>query len=425
MNIIAVFFLTLNAAALFLLPRRLAPIPLILGACYMTLAQGIEIGPFNFTFIRMLIAVGIVRILLRGERIAGGMNRLDWLMVMWAAWALISSMFRPDASDALIFRLGLVYNTCGIYFLLRIFCQSLEDLRILITITAFLLMPIALEMFYEQVRHHNLFSELGGVQPRPNIRDGNVRSQGPFRHAILAGTVGAVCFPFMVALYSRRKTASVVGAVSCIMIVMFSNSSGPMVSLFAGVGGLFMWRYRHRMRMVRWLAVIGYITLDFAMKAPAYFLMSRIPLVSGSTGWHRARLIQSSFEHLNEWWLAGTEYTRHWMPTGVSWSPDHADITNHYIKMGVWGGLPLMLLFIYILIKGFSYLGQAMHKLDDEDIQSKFFIWAIGASLFANAATMLSVSYFDQSFIFLYLTLAAIGSIWSATQNPEVDQEQD
>jgi hypothetical protein len=146
------------------------------------------------------------------------------------------------------------------------------------------------------------------------------------------------------------------------------------------------------------------------MNDPAYYILARIDLAGGSTGWHRARLIQSALEFLPEWWLAGTDYTRHWMPTGVSWSVDHTDITNHYLKMGVLGGLPLMLLFIAVLAKGFSFVGQTPRQMPELSQQSRFMLWALGASLFAHAATIISVSYFDQSFMFLYVTLAAISS---------------
>ena len=413
MNSLAVAFLVINSAALLIVPKRLAPMPLLIGACYMTLGQGIEIGPFSFTVIRMLVVVGFARIFLRGERLTGGFNGLDWLMVIWACWALVTSFFREDVSSALVFRLGLVFNTCGIYFLMRFYCESLEDLRGLLCVTAILLLPVAFEMIHEHVRQHNLFAILGGVPEYPAVREGAIRAQGPFRHPILAGTVGAVSLPLMVGLWSQHRKTSLIGMFSCVTIIYCSSSSGPVASALAGIGGLFMWHYRHRMKLVRWVAVIGYIALDVAMKVPAYYLMARIPIVDGSTGWHRARLIQSAFQHLNEWWVAGTEYTRHWMPTGVSWSPNHTDITNHYIQMGVIGGLPLMILFILILAKGFSYVGEVVKTIPDGS-PHKFMVWALGASLFANAATMISVSYFDQSFLFLYLTLGAIGSTWSA-----------
>jgi len=83
------------------------------------------------------------------------------------------------------------------------------------------------------------------------------------------------------------------------------------------------------------------------------------------------------------------------------------DITNHYLRMDVDGGLPLMLLFIAILAKGFSYVGRTLRQIPESSPQSRFMIWALGASLFAHAATFI--------FVFIYLTLAAVGSVWSGT----------
>ena len=53
MNGIAIFFALINAVALITLSRRHAPLPLLVGACYMTLGQGFELGPFHFTVIRL------------------------------------------------------------------------------------------------------------------------------------------------------------------------------------------------------------------------------------------------------------------------------------------------------------------------------------------------------------------------------------
>jgi hypothetical protein len=423
MNGIAVVFILLNTIAFLLLPRRWAAVPLLVGACYMTLGQVIDVGPFSFSIIRMLVLAGVVRIIVRGERLAGGMNSLDRLMLVWAVWVMFSSFFHNDLSGALIFRLGLVYDACGIYFLLRVFCQSLDDVIALCRITAILLVPVAAEMLYEKLTLYNLFSVLGGVPEITVIREGRIRAQGPFAHAILAGTIGAVCLPLVTALWRQHRKEAIIGIGACLIMIFAAASSGPVMSAIAAIGALWMWRYQHRMRLVRWLAVVGYIALDLVMKAPAYYLIARIDLAGGSTGWHRARLIQSAIEFLPEWWLGGTDYTRHWMPTGVSWSADHTDITNHYIKMGIIGGLPLMILFIAVLAKGFSFVGQTLRQLSELS-QSRFMVWALGASLFAHATTFIAVSYFDQSFVFLYLTLAAIGSAWSGVTGYSVNRPQ-
>jgi hypothetical protein len=419
MNGIALAFVLVNAVALLALPRRWAPVPLLAGACYMTLGQGIEIGPFHFTVIRMLAAVGLVRVVIRGERFAGRMNGLDWLMIIWAVWAMISSYFHRDPKEALIFRLGLAYNACGIYFLLRVFCQSLDDVVMLCRVTAILLVPVAVEMFYEKIAFHNLFSVLGGVPEVPQIREGKIRAFGPFAHPILAGTVGAVCLPLMIGLWRQNRKEALIGIVTCMGMIYASTSSGPIMSLMAAIGALFMWRYRYRMRLLRWLAIFAYIGVDLVMKVPAYYLLGRIDITGGSTGFHRAELIHSALAHLPEWWLAGTDRTVHWMPTGVSWSSNHTDITNHYLQMGVLGGLPLMLLFIAILAKGFSFVGKTLRQAEDNLLpESQFMTWALGSALFAHVATCISVSYFDQSFLFIYLTLAAIGSAYSTILQP-------
>jgi O-antigen ligase len=88
--------------------------------------------------------------------------------------------------------------------------------------------------------------------------------------------------------------------------------------------------------------------------------------------------------------------------------------------MGVLGGLPLMFLFIAILAKAFSLVGQTLREAENKlSSTSRFMIWALGASLFSHATTFMSVSYFDQSFVFLYLTLAAISSAAiQSTQSP-------
>ena len=352
------------------------------------------------------------------------MNSLDWLIIAFGAWALISSIFHKDISAALVFRLGLAYNVCGIYFLLRIFCQSLDDVVHLCRIVAVVLVPVALEMVYEVVTVQNLFSTLLGVGAAPAIRMGSVRANGPFSHAILAGSIGAVCMPLMIGLWQKHRKTAVVGLIACLIMVFTCASSGPILTVLAATLALAMWPLRERMRIVRWLAVLGYITLDIVMKAPAYYLLARIDVASGSTGWHRAALIESAIKYIGEWWLGGTDYTRHWMPYGVSWSEDHADITNHYIQMGVIGGLPLTMLLIAIFYKGFSFIGQKHSQSADLSKESRFFLWALGATLFAHAATCISVSYFDQSFLFLYLTFAAIGSACAAALKARVTQRR-
>ena len=404
-------FLLAASAALLALPRPWAPLPLLTGACYMTLGQGIEIGPFNFHLIRLLLLVGFIRVVLRREWPVGGLAGMDWLVIIWAAWALVASLFHANLAMTLINHLGMVYNTLGLYFLIRCFCRNQEDVVGLIKMAACLLVPVGMAMLTEQLTHLNLFAVFGGVPPEPSVRNQRLRAQGPFAHAILAGTVGAVCAPLMIGIWRRHLNLARAGLLACLMIVLASASSGPLMSLIFGAAALAAWRWRRFTRRFQIIAVVGYVLLDIVMKAPAYYLIARVDIVGGSTGWHRAYLMQAGLEHLSEWWLVGTDYTRHWMPYGVPWSEDHSDITNHYLAQGIRGGLPLMLLFILTLWTGFRYVGQVLQLHKEAPVQTQFLMWALGASLFAHAATCFAVAYFDQSFLFLYSVLAMVTSV--------------
>jgi hypothetical protein len=412
-NPLATLLLVANAAALLVLPPRWAALPLLVGACYMPFGPGMELGPLHFPALRLLIAVGLLRVLARGERLAGGVNGLDRLMLLWVAWAIGSSVLHRDVSATFVNRLGLVYNACGIYFLLRVFCRSPDDVVGLCRIAAILLAPLALALLSEQATGRNLYAALGGAAPVSELRGGVIRAQGPFLHPILAGSVGATSLPLMFALWRRQRAIAIAGMAACLAMIYASASSGPILSAAFGLGALALWPWRRHMRLLRWVAVLGYVLLDLAMEAPAYYLIARVDLTGSSTSWHRSELIRAAIRHFSDWWLAGTDYTRNWLATGVGWSANHVDVTNYYIMMGVYGGLALMLLFIAVLAKGFAMVGQAVHAADPA---AGFVMWSLGATLFAHAATFVSVSYFDQSVVFLYLTLAAICAGREGTQ---------
>ena len=412
-NSLASTFLLLTASVLLAAPRRMAPLALIMGTCYIPFYLGVQLGPFNFTAIRMLIAVGVLRMLMRGEYPMRPFTAVDRMMAVSAAWLLLSSQFHVDPGSAFIFRLGLAYDALGIYVLVRSYCRNMEDVDGLAQMTVIALVPLALLMTYEKTAEFNAFSLLGGVDAHPMVREGKIRANGPFGHPILAGTVGAVCLPLMLGLWGNHRARAALGIAACVTIIFCSASSGPILSALA-ISALYFWRHRAHIKRIQWMGVGLYVLLDIVMKDPAYFLIARVDLAGGSTSWYRARLIQSAFEHLSEWWLAGTDNTREWMWVVVSWSPNHTDITSHYIQLGVWGGLPLMVLFIATMFKAFAAVTSGVRSDSTLMPSSKFTLWSLGAALFSIAVTGLSVSYFDQTFAFVYLFLGALSAVSSA-----------
>lgn len=409
MNAIGAFVLVLASILILTLPRRLAILPLLLAATYMTRGQVLEIGPANFDIPRLLVVVGFLRVLARSEHLSDGLHGVDKLLLTWAVTLIGMSAFHT--SDSWIFRMGIVWTELGCYFLFRIFLQDLEDVRRTFMFLCVALLPLAALMMIEKVTGHNPFGGLGGVVENSLVRDGHVRAAGPFAHPILAGTVGAMVIAMGLALRQAFHGRALAGLLSGGGIIFAATSSGPILTvLFIGIG-LAAWRLRDSMRTVRWVVFVGIIALDAVMKDPVYFLMARIDISGGSQGYYRSQLVRSSIQHLSEWWATGTDYTRHWMASGIYANDRMVDITNHFLAMGVMGGLLLMIVFVAIIAYSFRDVGRALKQHAEAGIDQQRFIWTLGALLFGFVMTFWAISLFDQSVLYFYLCLAAIQSI--------------
>jgi len=413
MNPIGLIFTLVASVFLLALPRRLAAIPLLIGTAYMTRGQELDLGA-HFTVLHILVMVGILRVLLKREQIANGMNYVDRWLILWAFWLIASSAFHTD--DAWKFRAGVVWNDLGCYFLFRIFVRNGEDVRYIFKVLFVVLVPIAVLMLLEKAIGKNYFAILGGVDETPAFRNGHFRASGPFAHPILAGSVGATCFPMALCFWKSHRKFALAGLFAAGGIIFASTSSGPIMMLLFTLFGLTIWKVRDYLRSVLWLSLAAVIALDAVMKDPVYFLMARIDISGGSTGYYRAELIRSSIEHLNEWWLVGTDYTRNWMATGIYANPNHCDMTNHILGMGVKGGLPLMFLFIMVFFAAFRAVGTALRNNESASPEYRFLIWTLGAILFGHVWNFFSISLFDQSIVFLYLILASIGAVQASEQ---------
>jgi hypothetical protein len=402
----SIVFLVVAAVLLAVLPRRSAVIPVLLAAAYTTREPFLALGPANLSILRVLVLVGVVRVLARGERIANGVNAVDRLLLAWAVFLIGSSLFH--ATDAWTYRIGIVLGELGVYFLCRIFIQDAADVRRLFKVLCVALLPLAVLMLLEKYTAYSYY--FPGAE---NVitRNGHVRAYGPFAHPILAGTVGAMCVPMALCLWRAHRASAVIGLFAGLAIVFASTSSGPVMMVAFTLVGLLMWKVRHRLALIRWGTVAAIIGLDLVMNDPVYFLMARIDITGSSQSYHRSQLIRSAIAHLEEWWAIGTDYTRHWMASGIHANVVHTDITNHFIGMGVMGGLPLMILFVLMLGAAFRAVGRALCEGEGRSPQRIFLVWTLGAMLFGQVMNFWSISLFDQSVSFFYLVLATIGAI--------------
>jgi len=429
MNVIALVFLIVSATSLLVVKRPYAPIPLLASCCYMTTGQGIQLGAISLPMYRMMLAIGLLRVIMKRESVVGGVNTIDKFVIAWAIWMVFAGFFhewRPGSGP--IYASGFVFNVTLVYFLMRVWCCDLDALASVIRVIAWLLVPVAISMILEHTQHRNFFGLLGGVPQEVYVRDGAIRAQGPFAHPILAGTVGAVTFPLIVGIWQRYRVSAMVGLTAAVAMVLASTSSGPLMSLLMGIFALFLWLRQSWVKVARWGVLGLYLLAEIVMERPAYYLISKIDLTGSSTGWHRSRLIEQAFTHIGRWWIFGTDYTGDWMAQTVDEEGRSADITNYYLWIGTIGGLPAMLLLIAAIWCAYVWVGRTIRNLPNASNQQRFLVWCLGAGLFAHTVTAVSVSYTDQSMVFLWLNVAAISSLYvmslkmvSSPQQPSVE----
>jgi len=259
-------------------------------------------------------------------------------------------------------------------------------------------------LLIEHFTQHNLF-EMMGAPSLSAIREGAIRAQGPFRHPIIAGTLGAMLLPMFVGLWwqgKKHRTILAAGMAASIGMAVASASSTPLMTCAAGIGALLLWPYRSRLRILRWGAALGIVGLHLVMKAPVWMLIARAGGTLGGSGYHRAMLIDNFIRHFGEWWLIGTR-------NNANWGYDMWDVDNAFVAAGVGGGLIAFLAFIAVFVYAYKQVGKSRRLLRSSRKDDRL-IWALGASLFANTVGFFGIIYFDQSILVWYSLLAMISA---------------
>lgn len=390
-----------------LLPRRYVIIAVCAQMCYMTLGNRFVVGGLTFYMLRILFLFACARLLLREEFHSLKMGPIDKTFLVFLFSSILTYTLLWGSYDAFKHKLGFVYNAM-FFFVFRFWLRDREDVVRVIKGLAVLIVPLALLFLLEKHTGNDPFQVFGTI-PMDEVRSGAIRCQGPFAHPILAGSFGATIFPLFMGLYAQGKSkraAAMVGMACSLILVGCAGSSGPAFAGLAGAAAFFAWKIRRHMRQIRWIAAGGLCFLALIMKAPVWFLMARVRVFGGSTGWHRAHLIDMAYQHLSNWWLLGSTSYDTWDPSYLcNW-----DITNQYIAHGVEGGLITMSLFILIIVFCFRSIGRALRNTENGPENVQIMLWALGASLFAHAVNFLSISYFDQNVINWYLLLALIST---------------
>jgi len=412
-NPLALLFLLAMMGVILCASRQSAVRAVLVTAAFIPLGQQVLIFGLHFYFLRLLVLAGAVRIVTRHETVDFRLVRIDKLFLCWVLAGFVCGLLRGPSAETF----GIVYDSVGVYFLIRILTRDGQDILAHVRCLAFIGIAMAAFMLYEQLTHYDLFHVLGGVPAIAVQRGDRFRCRGPFRHPILAGTFGATLLPLMVGLLlqktERTKRLAWIGIVACSIITVASASSGPLMSYASALAGFGLWPMRDKMRFVRRGMVAAIICFALTMNAPVWYLIAKVSDLVGGGGWHRAYLIDQAVGHFSQWWLIGTSSTASWNYDGskeLGVENGNLDITNHYIVQGIDGGVAMLTLFLALIVTCYRVIGQTVHKGGASILLDKT-VWALGVAFTAHCMAFISVSYFDQIKVFWFWLVSAIAVV--------------
>ena len=385
------------------LPRKHAVVPILMAIFLIPLGQQVYALGVHWPVSRIIVLVGLARVMAgkKGGLLAGGLNPIDLAFMVSVLCQAVAFVVRFPVGSAMVNQFGFLIDYLAAYFLLRALLRNEGDVYRALKCLAVLTVIMGATTVFEQLTRQNVFGLIGGSMVS-EVREGRVRSQAAFLHALTAGTFAATLVPMFLLLWSSGKArlGGAVGLAGCTIMTVCSNSSTPLLGYASGLFAICFWQVRDRMRTVRWVLVLALLSLHMVMKAPVWFLLSHIDLTGGSSGYHRAELVDQCIRHFWDWWLVGAK-------DAGAWGFDIWDTQNQYVSVAETGGLVALVFFIVMIKRMYAKLGNA-RRLVQSSRRQQWALWLLGSALFAHLTSFFGINYFDQSRVNWFVLLAAI-----------------
>jgi len=405
---LALIVTLINGFIILYIEKRYLIIPLIINIIFIPYMQRIVVAGLDFDMLRIVILFSFIRIFITKKEFNDiKFNKIDKIFFIWIIVSMIIYVLRVRTFKSFVNRAGISFNAFGIYLVIRISINKIEDIAVIFKTLIILSFPIMIAMIIELKTSKNLFYVFGGVPEFTYIREGKLRCQASFPHPILAGTFGGLLLSFTWGLWVYNKKTNlfyILGFLSSIIITFTASSSGAIMTFGSGAIGAFLWIFRKKITFIRRSFYLSLVVLDMFMTGPIWALLNKVAIVSGSTANHRYRLVDAFMRRIPEWGVLGVNTSAHW-----GWGLQ--DVTNMYVRVGIDSGFITLFFFIYIIVICFKSLGKNL-KSENFTKEQYCILWALGVNLFSHIISFIGVSYFGNMMFFYYLTIGFISTFY-------------
>lgn len=425
-NVTSAFLLFLFSLsiAIFSVKKENVIVPLVVAMCFLPADIAIIIGPLHFYAVRVIGLLALLRIYSSFKNQNLTFNTIDKLFISYnLLGAFIYVIASQNTSGAFIYVSGTLVDSIVLYIVLRHTIQSKENMLTVTKTFCYCVLVLLPFIIFEYFSAQNIFSILGrdGI----SIRDGEIRAAGTFSHSILFGSFAAALVPILWGGYKHKKNNALLFSIACcVFFVYSSSSSGPIVVLAASIFFLIFFKWKQYSSDLAWLILFAATFIHLVRESPIWhFFYVRISIKASSTGYHRYLLTEAAVKEFWNWWLLGYgDIGPQWHETYWPWT--HAtftDVTNHYLLVGVRGGFFAMLLFIILCFKTIKVLGS--YAISQTNKKDQWVWWGFTVMMITHCISFLSVAYFGQITMLLYLTIAVAAYALDESRKQQVVSE--
>lgn len=410
--------LTLGVAAFFGLLALILRPSTALGIVVMSMMVWpeflrIPVGPAAMSAPRLVALALILRLLFMGRHKMVGLFWVDKLIIVMWIWNPVAAIIMGAETSHIYEMIGRGFDTVFMYFVARFTFTSASDVKGFFLPLSLTILFMAYAGAQEALTSNSLYQAFASYTTEVHTgeyRYGLLRARASTSISIYFGMAMMLLLGFS---WSVRGYVNSGFTARFILFVAFigtlsSMSSGPWLgciiliifNLYAGRPSLIKPSLR--------LVLIAAILLEVASNRHFYNLIDYVAL-NEATAWYRTRLMEVAFSNLDEFWLAGvgSDWPHHWgaqLDTRVT-----IDVVNHFLIVGLYGGLPAMYMYIATHVGAVRRGIRAWH--DTNDPSRRKLIFGLAAAVLALDLSSMSVGLYGPPLLLSNILLGMLVSV--------------
>ena len=386
---------------LFYGPRGKIIWSVLLIACFISVAQRFALVTMDFSFIRTIGTLGLIRILTYGELRTIKPNVTDKLMLAFVVLLVGMTGIREGPNGA-VSKAGFSLDLFSMYWVGRVSLKTTKDVRMMMAALGLMAIPLSMFFIIEKTTGRNYFSMFGGVAPFTLERDGKLRAQGSFCHPIIAGVFFACFLPLAIGVIRSRVRglASLLGGwvavVFSVLIILMSNSSTPVAGVLIGLMAWATFRFRRSLKTWMCVAVFLMVIGHFgSSNGIHHILFTRVDFTGSSTGYHRYLLVDGLIDNVTSWAFIGD--------STPGYNRSFRDITNMYVVSALAGGAITLGLLLSLVYQAFKAATQGVRNAVTRE--ELMMMYGMGCAFTTICISFMAVACYGEGVVPWYVLL--------------------